>query len=71
MRAHVRGLIRAADVILAINIRFGEMTTDGYTLLSVSVPCQTLIHVRLSDREIGNVSQPAPGIHAGPDTFAT
>jgi len=70
MPAHVRRLIHQADVILAINVRFGEMTTDGYTLLSVPVPAQTLIHVHGSDREIGKIYQPALGIHAGPNAFA-
>jgi acetolactate synthase-1/2/3 large subunit len=70
MPPHVKGLIRDADMILAINARFGEMTTDGYTLLSVPVPLQTLIHVHGSDREIGKVYQPALGIHAGPNAFA-
>lgn len=70
MPAHVRGLIRDADVILAINVRFGEMTTDGYTLLNVPVPAQKLIHVHGSDREIGKIYQPTLGIHAGPNAFA-
>ena len=35
MAAHVKTLMRDADVILAVNVRFGEMTTDGYTLLAV------------------------------------
>jgi len=70
MPAHVKALIREADVILAINVRFGEMTTDGYTLLSVPVPVQEVIHVHGSDREIGKIYQPVLGIHAGPNTFA-
>ena len=70
MPANVKRLIREADVILAINIRFGEMTTDGYTLLSVPVPVQKLIHVHASDREIGKIYQPALGIQAGPNAFA-
>ena len=70
MQAHVKALVREADAILAINIRFGEMTTDGYTLLSVPVPIQKLIHVHASDREIGKVYQPALGIHSGPNAFA-
>ncbi|WP_296746940.1 thiamine pyrophosphate-dependent enzyme [Mesorhizobium sp.] len=70
MPPHVKGLVRDADVILAINTRFGEMTTDGYTLLSVPEPSQTLIHVHGSDREIGKVYQPTLGIHAGPNAFA-
>ncbi|WP_202333497.1 thiamine pyrophosphate-binding protein [Mesorhizobium sp. L-8-3] len=70
MAPHVKELIRDADVILAVNIRFGEMTTDGYTLLSVPVPHQKLIHVHGSDREIGKVYVPSLGIHAGPNAFA-
>ena len=70
MPAHVKGLIRDADAILAVNVRFGEMTTDGYTLLDVPVPVQRLIHVHGSDREIGKVYQPTLGIQAGPNAFA-
>ena len=70
MPAHVKGLIRDADVILAVNARFGEMTTDAYTLLDVPVPRQRLIHVHPSDREIGKIYQPALGLHAGPNAFA-
>ena len=70
MPPHVKALIREADVILAVNARFGEMTTDGYTLLSVPVPSQRLIHVHGSDREIGKIYQPEIGIHAGPNAFA-
>ena len=70
MPAHVKALVRDADVILAINVRFGEMTTDGYTLLDVPVPVQKLIHVHASDREIGKIYQPTLGIQAGPNAFA-
>lgn len=70
MPPHVKSLIGDADVILAVNIRFGEMTTDGYTLLEVPVPAQRLIHVHGSDREIGKIYQPELGIHAGPNAFA-
>jgi len=70
MVAHVKKLIGDADVILAVNVRFGEMTTDGYTLLSVPQPSQKLIHVHGSDREIGKIYVPAIGIHAGPNAFA-
>lgn len=71
MPPHVRALIRDADVILAINVRFGEMTTDGYSLLNVPVPVQTLIHAHPSDREIGKIYQPEIGIQAGPNALAT
>ncbi|WP_426038023.1 thiamine pyrophosphate-dependent enzyme [Cypionkella sp. TWP1-2-1b2] len=69
MLPHAKALIRDADVILAINVRFGEMTTDGYTLLSVPNAAQHLIHVHGSDREIGKIYQPVLGVHSGPNAF--
>ncbi|MBC7738543.1 MAG: thiamine pyrophosphate-binding protein, partial [Candidatus Saccharibacteria bacterium] len=69
MPPHVKALIREADVILAVNVRFGEMTTDAYTLLDVPNPRQTLIHVHASDRELGKIYQPALGIQCGPNAF--
>ncbi len=70
MPAHVRSLISGADVILAINPRFGEMTTDGYTVMTVPVPKQMLIHVHPSSLEIGKIYQPTLGIVADPSEFA-
>ena len=70
MPAHVRGVVRDADVILAINLRFGEMTTGGYTLLAVPVPVQKLIHVHPSSGEIGKIYQPMLGIVADASEFA-
>ncbi len=70
MVASVRNLILEADAILAVNNRFGENSTDGYTLLDVPQPKQRLIHVHGSDLEIGKVYRPTLGIHAGPNAFA-
>ncbi len=66
----VRKLIVDADVILAINARFGENSTEGYTLLDVPCPKQRLIHVHGSDLELGKIYQPEIGIQAGPNAFA-
>lgn len=70
MSPAVKRLIRDADVILAINNRFGENSTDGYTLLEVPQPKQRLIHVHGSDLEIGKIYRPELGIQAGPNAFA-
>lgn len=69
MVPHVRALLAEADVILAVNNRFGENSTDGYTALSVPHPVQRLIHVHASDLELGKVYQPDLGIQAGPNEF--
>ena len=66
----VKSLIANADAILALGNRFGENSTDGYTLLRVPEPRQRLVHVHASDREIGKVYLPELGIHADPCTFA-
>jgi acetolactate synthase-1/2/3 large subunit len=71
MTPATKQLIRDADLILAIGVRFGEMTTDGYTLLNVPCPEQKLIHVHGSDRELGKVYVPDLAIHSGPNSFAT
>ncbi len=71
MTPPVQTLMREADAILAINARFGENSTLGYTLLTVPQPAQRLIHVHGSDRELGKVYVPELGIHAGPNAFCT
>jgi acetolactate synthase I/II/III large subunit len=63
--------VRAADVLLVIGERLGEMTTSGYTLLDVPVPAQKLIHVHPGAEELGRVYQPALGIGATPVAFLT
>ncbi len=47
--------IKAADVLLVIGARLGEMTTSGYTLVDVPEPRQKLIHVHPSADELGRV----------------
>lgn len=62
--------VRDSDLILAINVRFGEMTTNGYRLLSVPEPVQKIIHVHISDKELGKIYFPALAVHAGPNAFS-
>lgn len=70
MTAGVKRLITQADVILALNIRFGETSTDGYTLLEVPETRQRLIHAHASDRELGKIYAPHVALHAGPNAAA-
>ncbi|MEL6998216.1 MAG: thiamine pyrophosphate-binding protein [Pseudomonadota bacterium] len=71
MSPHMKQMIGEADVILALGPRFGESTTDGYTLFTAPDPVQKLIHVHASDREIGKIYQPVLPIHAHPESFLT
>ncbi|HSV70202.1 MAG TPA: thiamine pyrophosphate-binding protein [Methylibium sp.] len=47
--------IKDADLILALGVRLGEVTTGGYTLLAAPRPAQTLIHVHAGPEELGRV----------------
>ena len=61
--------VKAADVLLVIGERLGEMTTSGYTLLDAPLPRQTLIHVHPGAGELGHVYQPALAICSTPGAF--
>ena len=62
--------IRAADLVLALGPRLGEMTTSGYTLFDSPVPRQTLVHVHTGAEELGSVYQAALMIQSGMPEFA-
>ena len=47
--------VRDADLIVALGVRLGEMTTGGYTLLQVPRPKQTLVHIHAGAEELGRV----------------
>ncbi|HWA51167.1 MAG TPA: thiamine pyrophosphate-binding protein [Dongiaceae bacterium] len=62
--------VKNADLLLVVGARLGEMTTSGYTLLSIPVPQQPLIHVHASAEELGRVYQAALAINSGMAEFA-
>ena len=47
--------IREADLVIALGVRLGEMTTGGYTLLKPPKPAQRLVHVHAGPEELGRV----------------
>jgi acetolactate synthase-1/2/3 large subunit len=47
--------VRDADLIIALGIRLGEMTTGGYTLIQAPRPAQKLIHIHAGPEELGRV----------------
>jgi acetolactate synthase-1/2/3 large subunit len=62
--------VQEADLILLIGGRLGEMPSQGYTLLDIPGPRQTLVHVHPGIEELGRVYRPALAIHATPTAFA-
>ena len=47
--------VREADLVIALGVRLGEMTTGGYTLLQPPRPAQRLVHVHAGAEELGRV----------------
>jgi acetolactate synthase-1/2/3 large subunit len=62
--------IDAADLLIAIGCRLGDMTTGGYSLLEIPAPKQRLVHVHADPAELGRVFQPTLAINASPRGFA-
>jgi len=61
--------LEEADLILALNIRFGENTTDGYEVFPLPRMGKALVHSHASDLELGKIYQPDVPIHAGPNAL--
>ncbi|QEA12060.1 thiamine pyrophosphate-binding protein [Comamonas flocculans] len=62
--------IRAADLVLALGTRLGDVPSQGYALWDIPVPGQALIHVHASAEELGRLYQPRLAIHATPQAMA-
>jgi acetolactate synthase-1/2/3 large subunit len=58
INARLAQRIRESDLILAVGVRLGEMTTGGYTLLAAPTPRQPLVHIHAGAEELGRVYQP-------------
>ncbi len=49
---------KAADLLLVVGTRLGEMTTQGYEIMEAPAPRQRFVHVYPDPDEIGRVFQP-------------
>lgn len=70
MLPEVKETLAESDTILAIGARFGEMTTDNYTLFDLPEMRQKLIHVHSSSGELGKIYRPDIAIQSGSNAFA-
>ncbi|WP_420413941.1 thiamine pyrophosphate-binding protein [Roseibium sp.] len=57
------------DLMIAIGPRFGEMTTQGYTLLDIPTPQMKLVHIHPGAEELGQVYAPELSIVSSPEAF--
>ena len=65
---YIKDLIKNSDLILAINIRFGEVVTDAWSLFDFPHPKQKIIHTHVSEAEINKVYHCELGVVASPDS---
>lgn len=61
--------IQEADVLLVIGERLGEMTTAGYSILTVPQAKAKLIHVLSGPEELGRVYRPNFALNCSPENF--
>jgi acetolactate synthase-1/2/3 large subunit len=61
--------VRAADLLIAVGTRLGEIPTQGYTLIPPSGG-PALVHVHPAARELGRVIRPTLAIVSGAAAFA-
>jgi acetolactate synthase-1/2/3 large subunit len=61
--------VRAADLVVAVGPRLGEITTSGYRLLEAPLPHQRLVHVHPGLAELGRLYQPELAINAAVGPF--
>ena len=62
--------IKAADLLLVVGARLGEMTTGGYTLFGIPTPSQAMVHVHPDPEELGRVYAPKLAVNAGVKAIA-
>jgi acetolactate synthase I/II/III large subunit len=62
--------IKAADLVVMVGGRLGEMPSQGYTLFDIPTPQTTFVHVYPGAEDLGRVYRPNLAIHAAPTEFA-
>lgn len=61
--------VREADLLVLLGGRFSEMPSQGYTLLAIPNPAQTLVHIHPGAEELGRVYQPDLAFNVAPRAF--
>jgi acetolactate synthase-1/2/3 large subunit len=62
--------VRESDFVLLIGGRLSELPSQGYTLLSIPCPTQTLVHVHPDAEELGKIYRPAIAFNMSPRAFS-
>ncbi len=63
--------VKQADLVVSLGGRMGEITSQGYTLLSIPEPTQAFVHIHADAAELGKVYTADLAIHASGKDFIT
>lgn len=63
--------IKAADLVVLIGGRMGELPSQSYELFDIPRPQMTFVHVHPGAEELGRIYSPHLAVHATPTAFAT
>ena len=62
--------VKAADLVLLVGGRLGQVPSQGYTLLDIPAPQTRLVHIHAGPDELGQLYQPTLAIPASPGRAA-
>jgi acetolactate synthase I/II/III large subunit len=62
--------VKAADLVVLLGGRLGDLPSQGYTLFDIPGPQTRLVHVHPGAEELGRVYRPHLAIHSSPTAFA-
>jgi len=58
-----------SDLLILLGARFSENPSQGFSLLEIPEPRQSLVHIHPGPEELGRIYRPTLGINATPETF--
>jgi acetolactate synthase-1/2/3 large subunit len=62
--------VAAADLLILLGTRLGEISSQSYSVLGIPNPGKTLVHVHPGPEELGRLYRPDLGVIASPLDFA-
>ena len=66
----IRAFLDESDLLIALNVRFGETLTDGYTLFDPAKFDKQLVHIHAGEAELGKIFNPDLAILSSPNLAA-
>ncbi|HET7412714.1 MAG TPA: thiamine pyrophosphate-binding protein, partial [Pararhizobium sp.] len=65
----LKSRVAESDLLILLGARFSEIPSQGFTLLDIPAPKQTLVHVHPGPEELGRIYRPDLAINATPGAF--